>query len=70
VLQRVVEVIVEATGGSDSYISLYDEEAGELVLAAATESAAAPFVGVPRLSLGEGVTGWVIGRFLRRRTHR
>ncbi len=59
VLQRVVEVIADATGGSDAYISLYDEEADELVLAAATESAAAPLVGVLRLSLGEGVTGWV-----------
>lgn len=59
VLQRVVEAIAEATGGSDSYISLYDEEADELVLAAATESAAADFLGTLRLPLGQGVTGWV-----------
>lgn len=59
VLQHVVEVIAEATGQTDSYIFLYDEEADDLVLAAATESAAAPYVGTLRIALGEGVTGWV-----------
>lgn len=58
VLQRVVEVIAEATGRSDSYIFLFDEEAEDLVLSAATESTAAPFVGVLRVPLGEGVTGF------------
>jgi GAF domain-containing protein len=59
VLQRVVEVIADATGQTDSYIYLYDEEADDLVLSAATESVAAPYVGRLRMALGEGVTGWV-----------
>ena len=59
VLRRVVEVISEATGRTDSYIYLYDEETDDLVLSAATESAAAPYVGAMRIALGEGVTGWV-----------
>jgi GAF domain-containing protein len=59
VLQHVVEVIAEATGQTDSYIFLYDEQADDLVLSAATESAGARFVGELRLALGEGVTGWV-----------
>lgn len=58
VLQRVVEVIAEATGHADSYIFLFDEEVEDLVLSAATESTAAPFVGVLRVPLGEGVTGF------------
>jgi GAF domain-containing protein len=59
VLQRVVDVIAEATGHTDSYIYLYDQEADDLILSAATESVAAPYVGVLRMPLGEGVTGWV-----------
>lgn len=59
VLGRVVEVIAGATGGTDSYIFLFDAEAEDLVLSAATESTAAPFVGGLRIALGEGVTGWV-----------
>lgn len=59
VLQRVVEVIAAATGHTDSYIYLYDDDTEDLVLSAATESAAAPYVGVLRVALGEGVTGWV-----------
>jgi GAF domain-containing protein len=59
VLHHVVDVIAQATGQADSYIFLYDEEADELVLAAATESVATSFVGQLRMSLGEGVTGWV-----------
>lgn len=59
VLQRVVEVIGEATGQTDSYIYLYDEEGDDLVLSAATDSAASSSVGVLRMPLDEGVTGWV-----------
>jgi GAF domain-containing protein len=59
VLQRVVEVIAQATGQTDSYIYLYDDEADDLVLSAATESAGAAHVGQLRIPLGEGVTGWV-----------
>jgi GAF domain-containing protein len=59
VLRRVVDVIAQATGQTDSYIFLYDDEAGDLVLSAATESAATPHVGHLRIPLGEGVTGWV-----------
>lgn len=59
VLRHVVEVIAGATGHRDSYIYLYDEDADDLVLAAATESIARQFVGILRMSLGEGVTGWV-----------
>ena len=59
VLHRVVEVIAEATGRTDSYIFLLDEETDELVLSAATESEAAPYVGGLRVPLGEGVTGFV-----------
>jgi GAF domain-containing protein len=59
VLQHVVEVIAAATGQTDSYIFLYDEDTDDLVLSAATESAATPFVDALRIPLGEGVTGWV-----------
>ena len=59
VLQHVVEVIAEATGQTDSYIFLYDEDSDDLVLSAATESVATPYVGVLRIPLGEGVTGFV-----------
>ena len=59
VLQHVVEVIAEVTGQADSYIFLYDEDSDDLVLSAATESVATPYVGVLRIPLGEGVTGWV-----------
>ena len=59
VLQRVVEVIADATGQTDSYIYLYDEESDDLALSAATESAGARWVGSLRIPLGEGVTGWV-----------
>lgn len=59
VLRHVVEVIAQATGHRDSYIYLHDEDSDDLVLAAATESVARQYVGVLRISLGEGVTGWV-----------
>src|SRR3954447_2543289 len=59
VLQHVVEVIASATGQTDSYIFLYDEDTHDLVLSAATESAATPYVDALRIPLGEGVTGWV-----------
>src|SRR5689334_13917121 len=59
VLRRVVEVTAQATDQTDAYIFLYDEEADDLVLSAATESAASPYVGALRMPLGEGVTGWV-----------
>jgi GAF domain-containing protein len=59
VLQHVVEVIAAATGETDSYIFLYDEDTDDLVLSAATESVATPFVDALRIPLGEGVTGWV-----------
>ncbi|MGE0065878.1 MAG: GAF domain-containing protein [Solirubrobacterales bacterium] len=59
VMQRVVEVIAEVTEQADAYIYLHDEDAGDLVLSAATPSAASPLVGQLRLELGDGVTGWV-----------
>lgn len=59
VMQRVVEVIAEVTEQADAYIYLHDEDAGELVLSAATPSAASPLVSQLRLELGDGVTGWV-----------
>jgi GAF domain-containing protein len=59
VLQRVVEAIAAATGQTDSYMFLYDDDSDDLVLSAATESVATPFVGVLRIPLGEGVTGFV-----------
>jgi putative methionine-R-sulfoxide reductase with GAF domain len=59
VLRRVVEVIAQATDQTDAYIFLHDAEADDLVLSAATESAASPYVGALRMPLGEGVTRWV-----------
>jgi GAF domain-containing protein len=58
-LHRVVAVASEATSASDAFIYLVDEERGGLILSAATYSAASSHVGLLRLRIGQGVTGWV-----------
>jgi signal transduction histidine kinase len=58
VLRSTVEVVTEATGGDACFLHLWDPVEERLVLRAAT----AGFdhaVGRIRLSLGEGVAGWV-----------
>ncbi|MCI4354962.1 MAG: GAF domain-containing protein [Thermoplasmata archaeon] len=57
VLGSIVDLVAEATGGDACFLHLWDDEAGCLVLRAAS----AQFqdaVGRVRLRLGEGVAGW------------
>jgi signal transduction histidine kinase len=58
VLQAMVGLVLEATGGDACFLHLWDAEREVLMLRAASP----PFedqVGRVRLRLGEGVTGWV-----------
>jgi two-component system NarL family sensor kinase len=58
-LRRVAELVVAATGADCCFVHLVDHERRELVLMGATPEAFDQLAGSIRLSLGEGVSGWV-----------
>ncbi len=58
VLKRILDMVAQITQAEGCHIYLYDETAGELVLME-SQSSKRDFVGQVKLSMGEGVTGWV-----------
>ncbi len=58
-LRRVAELVVTATGADCCFVHVVDHEHRELVLMGATPEEFDRLAGSIRLSLGEGVSGWV-----------
>lgn len=56
--QRAVDLVMRATGGSGTFVFIWDAEIERLVLRVATTGQQAAHVGEIQLRLGEGVTGW------------
>lgn len=59
VLRQAVDVVAQALGETESCIYLLEEESDDLVLAAGTPSMAPEHLGAARVTVGEGVVGWV-----------
>lgn len=57
--QRGVEVTARATRAAGAFVYLWDRDAEQLVLRAATAGFHQAHIGRVRLRMGEGVTGWV-----------
>lgn len=57
-LQRTVESVVRAIAASGAFVYLWDDDAGQFVMRAATEGHQKAFVGRIALRPGEGLTGW------------
>lgn len=58
VLKRIIELVVEVTGGDAAFLYLLDE-GGEALVLRASKQPHPRFIGRIRLELGEGITGWV-----------